>query len=380
MRVLHVTPSFMPAVRYGGPIVTVLRLCQELQRAGVELSIATTNADGSGVLPVPTDRSVDVGGLSVRYFNRHGRLDYAFAPGLAEYVWRAARNYDLVHITSVFSFPALIAGIAARRSGVPYVVSPHGALQAWSLRQKRWKKAPYWWFLERPHLMKAAGIHACAGLEEEEIRLALPSARIFVVPNGSDAIDVPRVERRPRRVVFLGRIHQKKGFDVLVPALARVARYLPDVETVVAGPNEGGEWERVQALIDEANPRPRVTYLGSVNGAARFDLLASAAVFVLPSHSENFGMAVVEALACGTPVVVSQNCPWECVEQERAGYWVKNTAESVAEGLLAILNDPEGAVRMGVAAQRIAARFQWPAVARQMIAAYEGILREGTRP
>ena len=376
MRVLHVTPAFAPAYRYGGPIETVLRLCLSLQRAGVGIDVITTTANGDEDLTVKTHSEIDVEGLRVRYFPRWGTTDYAFSPALVRWLAAHVRRYDLVHITSTFSFPALAAGIVSRVAGIPYVVSPHGSLQSWSLRQKRWKKLPYWLGLEGPHLRRASAIHATAEFEEEEVRRLLPTARIFTIANGSEKVSIPSVMRDERRIVFLGRIHKKKGLDVLIPALSEVANSLPDVETIVAGPDDEGEWSRVQTLIESANPRPRVRYIGPVYGQERFRLLASAAAFVLPSHSENFGMTVVEAMACRTAVVVSRNCPWSILTKVGAGMWVENTPADVAAALLRLLRDGNLRERMGAAGANLAAKFSWDALAQEMAAKYRELLSD----
>lgn len=374
MRVLQVVPSFFPAARYGGPIVSVLRLCQSVQAAGVEVDVATTDCDGRESLRVPTDRWVEVEGLRVRYFHRSPAVDYAFSASLTAFLARQTRGYDLIHETSTFSYPALAASWVAMASRVPCVVSPRGSLQAWSLGQKRWKKVPYWALLEGPRLRRAAAIHATAELERADVLRVLPEAKVFVVPNGVDLPSAPAVQREANRIVFLGRIHKKKGFDILVPALSRIARVRPQTETVIAGPDNDGEWRNVQAMIESATPRPKVTYVGSLGDDAKFRLLASARVFVLPSHSENFGQAVVEALACGTPVVVSKNCPWEAVESEGAGYWVKNEIEETAGALLRILEDEALAEKMGLAASRLAERFSWSKTGQAMADNYTGIV------
>ena len=380
MRVLHVTPSFAPAFRYGGPIQTVLRLCQALQGAGVEVQVATTNADGPRDLDVPTDRWVDYEGVQVRYFARSIRIGFAPSTSLLTYLRAAAPRFDLVHVTSTFSFPALAAGVTARASSVPYVVSPRGSLQTWSLRQKRWKKVPYWFAYERRHLARAAAIHATASSERDELRQVLTHPRVFVVPNGAEDVQVPQVDRDPRRIVFLGRLHPKKGFDVLVPALSRLERDMPGVETVIAGPDEDGEWERIQRLVAGVDPKPRLRYLGAVAGDGRFELLASSAVFVLPSHSENFGITVLEAMSCGTPVVVSRNCPWRAIEEHGAGAWVENTPQAVSAALLEILLDPERAAAMGRAGRKLALSYAWPAIGRAMAEQYRVITDESRAP
>jgi glycosyltransferase involved in cell wall biosynthesis len=368
MKVLHVTPSYYPAVRYGGPIVSVRALCRALAAQGVEVDVATTNADGPVDLQVPTDRWTTLDGLRIRYFRRWPRLDYAFSPGLASFLRERTRDYDLVHITSTFSFPATAAGWAARRSGIPYVVSPRGSLQRWSLGQKRWKKQPYWALLERRQLQRAAAIHVTAELERQELLEVLPGAEVIVCPNGLDPVSVPAVARLPRRIVFLGRIHRKKGLDVLAKAAALLVGRFPELEVVVAGPDDTGEQARVTSVIEALEPRPRFRWLGPVEGDAKWELLASAAAFALPSHAENFGLSVVEAMACGTPVVVSRNCPWAVVEERGAGAWVENTPGALAGALERILSQPAMAEGMGRAGRLLAAEYAWPAVGRQFAA------------
>jgi glycosyltransferase involved in cell wall biosynthesis len=304
-------------------------------------------------------------------------LDYAFSPALFGFLVSSAREYDLIHITSTFSFPSLAAGIAARRAGVPYVVSPRGNLQQWALAHRRWKKAPYWYLMERRHLERAARMHATAELEANRLHKVLPAARIFVAPNGSDFPTYRPVPRLRRRLVFLGRIHAVKGFDVLVPALSELAKTHPDVETLVAGPDDAGEWARIEEKVNETKPRPNIRWIGAVAGEAKWQLLASARALVLPSHTENFGQAVVEAMACKTPVVVSRNCPWPLVEARGAGAWVENRPEVLAAALRDILDaDGPGYEAMQAAAAGLAAEFTWPHVAEIVAREYRMILDE----
>jgi glycosyltransferase involved in cell wall biosynthesis len=374
MRVLHVSPSFAPAWRYGGPVQFVLRLCQALQKSGVEVEVATTNCDGRNDLDVPLDGLTTYEDVPVRYFRRWPRVDYAFSLPLFRFLAGAVPAFDVVHITSTFSFPADAAGRAARAAGVPYVISPHGSLQPWALRQKSWKKRPYWTLIEHANLKSAAAIHTTAETERTEVLRVLPHPNVIVIPNGMEPVPaLDDVRRLPSQVVFLGRVHPGKGFDVLVPALSRVAREMPSVETIVAGPDDEGEWKRIESEIAKAMPRPRIRYVGTLHGPDRFRLLAQSAVFVLPSHRETFGMAVVEAMACGTPVVVSRNTPWEAVERAGAGEWVENTPEAVSAALLRLLRDPERAARMGESARRLAANYDWAQVGRQMKDLYESL-------
>lgn len=379
MRVLQVVPSFWPATRYGGPIVSVRQLCRSVQSLGVDVDVATTDIDGDASLDVPTDRWMELDGFRIRYFPRIGRNSYCLSPDMWRFLREQAQRYDLLHITGTFSFPSLAGGRAARRARTPYVVSPRGTLQACALRQKRWKKLPYWYAIERSQLAGAALLHATAEQEAEAVRTIFPHQRIAVVPNSIDPVVVPEVERRTRQVVFLGRIHPIKGLDILVDALTLVAECWPDLETIVAGPDDTGEWARVRARLERASPRPRVRYVGAIHGAAKYRLLAESTVLVLPSRSENFGLVVAEALACGTPVIVSRNAPWRCIEEEGAGYWVENRAEEIARSLGALLADVRLRERMGSAGRRIAERFTTSAVGGAMVRHYREIL-EASRP
>lgn len=374
MRVLHVVPSYFPAVRYGGPVVSHRRLSESLVQAGVTVDIATTDANGREDLSVPTDRWVEMGGARVRYFHRWPRIDFAFSTSLASYLASSVSDYDLVYVVGTFSFPSLMASAAARAANVPYIVAPLGTIQPWSLSQKRWKKMPYWTLIERRNLEQASAIHVTSEPEADAVKALFPRARIFLSPHGVDTVPPIGVERSPRRVVFLGRIHKVKGFDVLIPALSRVAAEMPEVETVVAGPDDAGEWARVEKLLESVYPRPTLRYVGPVNGDDRWAFLSSAAVFVLPSHTENFGVAVIEALACGTPVVVSRNTPWSRVQEAGAGFWVENTPEQVALALLAVLRDPARARTMGAAGRELARTYSWTECAGAMASFYREIV------
>lgn len=377
LKVLHVMPSFLPATRYGGPIVSVHQLCRALLAAGVSVEVFTTNADGSGDLDVPVGRVVDCQGVPVTYHQRLPRTGYCISTSLALDIARRCGEFDLVHVTSTFSFPTLAACSIARRARVPYVVSPRGSLMLQAVARKRWKKTPYWWAFERAGLHGAAALHATSDVERNGIRSVLPSSPVFVVPNGV-TFEAPGrpVARQRDLVLFLGRIHMQKGFDVLVPALSTLALRRPGVRTILAGPDAGARAE-VESLLARCSPRPAVEWAGHVQGPRKAELLASASVLVMPSHGESFGQAIVEALAAGTPVVASRETPWEELERTGAGRWVENRPEVLARALEAILERmPDPAVEES--ARRLASRYTWDNVAAAMTREYERAARRGS--
>ncbi len=377
LRVLHVVPGFFPALRYGGPIESVLGLCRSL-RATVEVEVMTTDANGSASLAVPLGELVEVAGVPVRYFRCRRATGTAFSVDLVQALRGAIPRFDLVHVTGCFSILSTAPCLIARNAGVPYVVSPRGSCRRWGLSQKRWKKLPYWHLVERANLIRAGGVHTTSEVERAELAEIAPEVRSFVVPNG---VTLPEgasgVERAANRVLFLGRLHRVKALDNLVRALSIVQRQLPNIETVFAGPDDSGEWARVETIMATLSPRPRVTYVGSVAGSKKAELLAASTLLVLPSHTENFGQVVVEALAAATPVVASRHTPWQVLEQRRAGLWVDNDPESLAEALLRVLRDPSAARAMGAAGEALAREFTWPAIAAEMRHHYERIVAAG---
>lgn len=376
LRVLHVVPSFYPAVRYGGPIQTVLRMCQELLRLGVDLHVVTTDANGPEALDVPLDREVDVLGVPVRYFPRWRTNGFTASAPLAVHLRTVVRQFDLVHVTAAFSFPSTAACIAARQAGVPYVISPRGSCLPYARAQKRHKKLPYWWLFERENLRRASAIHVTSELERDELAKLLPSQELWLVPNGVDLPAQPlEVERLPKRVLFLGRLHPDKGLDRLLRAMSLVARKHPDAELVVAGPDDVGEWARLEGILRTLNPRPAVRYLGPVHGRAKDELLASAAMLVLPSFgSENFGQVVLEALAQGTPVIASRFTPWAILEERGAGRWVSNDPHELAGAITKLLGDDPTRPRMSFAARAVAEDFAWEGMASALRRRYDHLV------
>ncbi len=370
LRILHVIPGFFPAVRYGGPIESVLRLCQALDPF-VDLEVMTTDADGPGRLDVPIGALVDVQGVRVRYFRRWPLTGMIFSSSLIRELLKSTRQFDLVHVTGTFCLPPNAACVAARAAGRPYVVSPRGNLRTWSMRQKRWKKLPYWHMVERRNFELAAAVHVTSSMEKEDLEQLLPTCRALLVPNGVvlPSTTTP-IERSARQVVFLGRLHPVKALDRLLEAMSLLESSTQGIELILAGPDDVDEWRRLSRMLDRLQPRPAVRYIGPVNGDEKSRLLASSTVLVLPSHTENFGQVVVEALAHGTPVIASRNTPWSVLEQREAGRWVPNDPLSLATAIRELVMDPARARRMSLNGRALAHEYEWPAIARAMASMY----------
>ncbi|MCI0571412.1 MAG: glycosyltransferase, partial [Myxococcaceae bacterium] len=297
MRLLHVLPTRVPA--YGGPVRVAEALVAQLQRAGHDARLFPSLSE-EGPLT--------------------GRTGYW--PGLRALrgLERAIRCVDLVHVHCLWTVTTSAAALLARAHGIPYVVTPHGMLDRWSLRRGALRKRLYAWAVERANLECASAVHFFNVEERDEAAGFGIRAPAWVLPNGVDAdafiglpgrpaLDAHLPEVRGRTVaLFLGRIHPKKGFDLLLPALARARRSVPGLHLVVAGPDEGGYRGRVEQEVQRLGLSASVSFVGEVQAALKRVVLGGADVFVLSSHQEGDSVAVKEAMASGLPVLLTPAC------------------------------------------------------------------------
>ncbi len=365
MRILHVVPTYLPARRYGGPIVAVHGLCKALAARGHEVDVFTTNVDGESTLDVPLSTPVALDGVRVRYFPSPFPRLY-WSPAMRAVLAAETATYDVVHIHAVYLWTGVAAARAARKANVPYVISPRGMLVPELIRRKsRWTKTLWLQLLERRGFAQASAIHFTSVLEGREAeRDGLPLPAPFVVPNGIDVDPRPDVPHDPATLLFLGRVNWKKGLDRVISALPS----LPGVRFVVAGNDEEGLIPRLTELAQWHGVADRVDFVGPIYGAAKAELMARATLFVLLSTSENFGNAVLESLSMETPVVLSADVGL-ADEVVRAGAGIIGV-----EGAAALLGDPERLARMGRAGRALVeSRFTWSRVAESMERAYESL-------
>lgn len=394
MKLLHVIPTYVPAWRHGGPVLAVHGLCKALAARGHEVTVFTTDVHGPGILDVPRASASAVDGISVWYFPvRFPRRIYRSPTMGAALACRVA-SFDVVHLHSVFLWPTAAAARAAEDAGVPYLVAPRGMLVGDLLRRRgRSRKLLWIRLVERHTLARAAGLHATSQLEVDEIsRLGLPLPPVFVVPNGVEiescgasreaelAAPVRAALARRPLLLYLGRLSWKKGLDRLVSALALI----PGATLAIAGNDEEGCRARLERQAAGNGVTDRVVFLGPVQGADKAGLLHGADAFVLASYSENFGNAVLEAMAAGLPVVVTPEVALaDVVRETGAGLVTAGDPPSLAASIRSLLADSKGRRAMGRrGAEAAAQRFAWRSVAASMEAVYETVLvhpRQGTR-
>jgi len=349
----------------GGPTVSMHNMLQALRRKGISADVVTTDDDGDTArLDVPRDRFVEVQGQRVRYFPRQ-TLKYAFSAPMVPWFLRNVRAYDLVHTHGLFSFAPLAAAWCARAAAVPYIMRPAGVLDTWGMKNKsRLVKTTSVRLVEAPLLENAAAVHFTTPLEQARAgELSLP-IRPVVLPTGvemdgtgGDAGEPIEglVEEGTRLVVYLARIHPIKCVDLLLRAFSDLEDRDPGLRLVIAGDGDSTLVADLKRLAEELRLGDRVRWLGFTSGARKRWLLARADVFVLPSASENFGIAVVEAMNAGAPVIVTRGCGLaEFVGQREAGIITDGTVGSLCAALTRLLSDENLRLAMGQAGRRAA--------------------------
>jgi glycosyltransferase involved in cell wall biosynthesis len=372
VRLLHVAPTYLPATRYGGPIYAVHGLCRSLVRRGHQVDVFTTNVDGDHDSDVPLGSPVSLDGVSIHYFRSTVRRLF-IAPAMRQALAASMGQYDAVHLHSIFLWPTYAAARAARRRGVPYIVSPRGMLVPELItRKSRFAKLLWIRAVERKTFSQAAAIHFTARSEwHDAVRMRMPLPDPFVVQNGIDLPRAASATRLPDTLLFLGRISWKKGLDCLIEALPQV----PNANIIIAGNDEENLTPKLRALAARAGVLDRVSFRGPVSGGEKEGLLQTSTALVLPSHSENFGNVVLEAMAAGMPVIVSPEVGLaDDVAESGAGVVTTNAPAALAGTISELLGNSALRTEMGTRGRNLVEeRFTWDHVAALMEEHYERI-------
>ena len=382
MRVLHVIPSMSP--EWGGPTVAVAGLTAALTRLGVECEIVTTQ--GQRVGPAP----IQVPGVPLHCFSTGSLASgwTAFSGGAARFLATEMSGFALVHVHELWHYPGLVAFYAARRHGAPYVLSLRGELDPVRLRHHRVRKWLYLRAIQDRILKAADAVHTLTLSEEEAFRARGLETRVFRVPNGINVSPPAKpsatasfLARHPqlagkRVILFLGRLQAIKGLDLLERSFATVAARFPDAVLLVAGRDEDGSGRRAEAGLKAAGLAERIVFAGFLTGADKQAALECAALFVLPSYSEGFSNAVLEALAAGLPVVITEQCHFPEVAERHAGFVVQTKAAPVAGAIGALLADAGLRARMGGNGRTlVAAHYSWPVLAERFAHIYQTLTK-----
>ena len=289
-----------------------------------------------------------------------------------------------MHVHAIFSFPSTLAMWIARKQKVPYITRTIGQLDPWSLEQSHARKQRYLHFVERQNLSDAAAIHCTSESEATEVANLFPKSQVLTIPLG---LEIPMQISSARRKVqlryelspgipiflFLSRLHQKKGLDILLKATAKLGA--SNIHLLIAGEGSDEYKNQLQQQCKRLAIENTVKFLGHVSGTEKNLLLQGADAFVLPSHSENFGIAVLEALANGTAVIVTEEVALSTLVADNAlGTVCKLDTDSLSLAMAEIIDDTDRFTELGSKARDYTAQhFQWSGIAQNLIKSYRKI-------
>ncbi len=381
MKVLHVIPSVSSA--HGGPSTALYLMARALADAGVSVTVATTDDDGVGRRRLANCVASEIRApYETRRFPKQSEF-YKFSTPLFRWLVAHVREYDLVHVHAMFSFPSVAGAWVARSRSVPYLIRPIGVLERYGLSKRRPRlKALSLRVIEGPLLRDAAAVQFTSATERDQAQeLGLKMSSV-VIPLGVEVCSAGDPEallkrypftRERRRVLFLSRIDPKKNLEGLIGALAMLARRGEGPVLFVAGTGIEGYVESLRALATKMGIADSIVWLGHLSGEDKAAALAAAELFVLPSFSENFGLAAAEALAAGIPCVLGRGVAIaEDVTAAGAGIAVDPTPEAIADGVTFFLRDEARRAAASSAARRLAEqRYSTRRMGEELVALYE---------
>ena len=375
----------------GGTSQAVIEIVGALRSQGIDAEIATTNDNGKDLLDVPlyelTNRLAEYGNIPIRFFPRfspkiNAVREFAFSRSLTTWLWQHITEYDLVHVHAIFSYASTIAMAIARILKVPYLNMPHGLLCKWSLQQSKLRKQIYLNVIERSNLLHSQSLHFTTQQEQEEFNLLKLNISSFILPLGvqiptlipdaqSQLHELLQIPDLCPILLFMSRIHPKKGLEYLIESLGKLKEY--NFALVIAGSGEPIYVQQIQDLLVTHGISDRTHLVGFVEGEIKNLYLQGSDLFTLTSHSENFGIAAIEALAAGMPVLITDGVAIAPIVKEQAfGYVTKLEINAIVSTIQEFFDHPQIAKQKGYLAQQyIAEHYAWAKIAHNLATIYQ---------
>ena len=381
--VIHTVGSLLKS--RGGPSRTVSALCTERGRLGLPVELFSQDCPATGMDDGNTTPPADLVRTTLVKIVTLPLLGISYAPTMATALFERGlqANIGLFHDHGLWLPINYTVATVAQKLIVPLVISPRGMLEPWALNHRAWKKRLAWYLYQRRKLESATLLHATSTREADNFRNNGLRQPIAIIPNGIDPpewLDLAYPKESPRIILFISRIHPVKGLQNLVQAW-KIARPI-GWKMVIAGPDEGGHRKSVETTIRQAGLQDDFEFAGSIYGNEKEALYRSADLFILPTFSENFGVVVAEALACGVPVITTKGAPWSGLLTHRCGWWIDIGVEPLVDALREATNLPPDTLReMGQRGRAyVEQNFGWPGIAQQMLSVYRWVLRQGPKP
>ncbi len=387
MKVLHVIPSV--SERSGGPGQAIIPMCRSLQEQGVEVLIATTDAGLNEAITLRAPGSHK--GIPTIFFPLQWGQSFKYSRPLAVWAEANVKTFDVVHIHAVFNHASVAAARACRRHDVPYLVRPLGTLDPWSMKQKPLRKMLFWQLAARQMLRGAAAIHYTAAGEQNATEQSLGLNHGTVVPLGIEpeiadrpldlenfAREFPGLVTHPY-VLVLSRLHRKKGLDVFLDAFLALTqqREFRHWRLVLAGEGPVDYVNLLKKMVESRNAGELVVFPGWLDSEKKNYILRHASLVALPSYHENFGLCIMEAMACSVPVLVSPHVSLAREIEAAGAGWIAAVENVAIEATLReALGSEARRTRRGLAGKNVSGDFAWSSVASQLLIVYSAVLAE----
>ena len=374
-KIIHTVPAITE--ESSGPSYSVTRLCESLIKEGEDVVLAAL--DWQEIQSAP--KYLKTFPLSF------GSRRLGSSKLMKQWFYDQVHSHDLrvIHSHGMWQMNSLYPGWAAKKAGVNFVVSPRGAFSEWSMAHGSKLKKVFWPFLQKPVLESTTCFHATAESEYEDIRRLGFKQPVAIIPNGID-IPKPNLETQSGKLtlLFLGRLHPKKGLDILLSSWQIIQDRYPDWRLVIVGSDvdyygASGYLNKLQNDVQKLGLE-RITFLGELHGLDKLRAYQEADVFVLPTYSENFGMTVTEALSAGTPAIVSTGAPWERLNAKKAGWSIDIGLEPLVDCLQYVLSKPrEELLQIGTNGRNwMRQEFSWELVGKRMKNTYDWLYKRSS--
>jgi glycosyltransferase involved in cell wall biosynthesis len=387
MRVLHVLPSI--SRKLGGPTEVAIQLVKNLNQKGISAEIATTNDLGPDVLNLPNYALSQYLEVPVWSFprERFRRREFIPSRALANWLYTNVRNYDIVDIHYLFTFSSTVAGYCAKYHNVPYTMRAMGQLAPWSLSQRRLIKTFYSLLLEKRLLNDASVVHCTSFGEAEDVKKYKVKSPLEILPLGVEETEIlenaPKVLRErfaipndSSIILFHSRLHPKKRPDVLIKEYHNFKSTKP-IHIILAGDGEPKYVQELKEIAVEKNIEKYVHFVGFIDKSIRSELLQGCDIFVLPSSSDNFALALAEALEAGAAVITTtsvQIAP-DLIEAQ-SGVVINSVGTELVNAVNDLLADPQKRKRLGENARNMAhEKYSWPNITDKLVEVYQRIVK-----
>ena len=374
MKVVHVVPYLR--LESAGPSYSVPALCKGLLDAGCDVSLCTSGGLPKKEYGFPLKDFAET-------FLPHPK--FCRSPGLLRYLIDECKDVDIVCSNSAWTYVNVYPAWAKKRATFKLVSAPRGTMSEWAWNF-HWPQKRLFGFYAQYAAFRATDMwHATVEAEYDDIRRRGYRQPVMILPNGVNLphdIVAGTLARNRRRMLYLSRIHPTKNVDILLRCWSRLEAEFPDWDLSIVGPDKDNPYADEMKHLARCLGCKRVTFEGEVRGAAKYTFMADSECEVLPTNTENFGMVVAEALACGTPVICSQGAPWQGLQTNRCGWWTpidESAFETAMREAMTMSRDELGA--MGARGREWMRRdFDWDSIGEKTKIAYEWLCGKTDRP